>query len=162
MEKLRNGNTVVSCHKPVTRSRRRWEEKISCCVRTFAGFPAPPLPPPPPSLKAATTRIVTRQSETTNGQLMYRAHYSSKNLLIPGASLRFPFTHNTPTSPHLPFSPLSSPQSAGLRSGPAWRRQRTRLFGELPGRRRCAQEEGPKHVDKKTRKCCMFMSPFVK
>lgn len=47
-----------------------------------------------------------------------------------------------PNSP--PLSPLSSTQSAGLRFGPAWRRHRTRLFGELPGRRRCAQEEGPK------------------
>lgn len=132
-------NTVVSCHKPVARSRRRWEEKISCCVRTFAGFPAPPLPPPP-SLEAETRRTATRQSETTNGHLMYRAHYSSKNLLIPGVSLRFPFT--PPNSP--PLSPLSSTQSAGLRFGPAWRRHRTRLFGELPGRRWCAQEEGPK------------------
>lgn len=95
-------NTVVSCHKPVARSRRRWEEKISCCVRTFAGFPAPPLPPPP-SLKAETRRTATRQSETTNGHLMYRAHYSSKNLLIPGVSLRFPFT------PPPQFSPLAPP-----------------------------------------------------
>lgn len=46
---------------------------------------------------------------------------------------------HTPTSPSPP-SPVLKVQGFG----PAWRRHRTRLFGELPGRRRCAQEGGPK------------------